>query len=123
MQEENMEDKMNSLSFLEKVFNITDYNRGKLGEVVKFHEEKGEGNWFFIQSSKAVTSAIIPLKELEEMVKAKSVLGQLTNFLLYQEALSRLNSSSEKIDFAEAMRKIGLDSDEVMSLANSVELE
>ncbi|MEW5866477.1 MAG: hypothetical protein AB1774_06395 [Bacillota bacterium] len=116
-------EKQELFSALRRVFNVTEYNRGKLGEAVKTHEECGQGNWFFVQSSKGITSAIIPFKELEQLVEASELLERLMNAFLYRETIARLGASEGKIGFAEAMSRLGIDPQEVTSLVESVEFE
>lgn len=110
-------------SALRRVFNVTEFNRGKLGEAVKAHEKDGRGNWFFVQTSKGITSAIIPFEELESLVRAKGFLEQLINAILYQEAVERVGTSKESTRLEDAMKKLGLNAKEIADLAGSVEFE
>lgn len=110
-------------SALRRVFNTTEYNRGRLGEAVKAHEEADHGNWYFVQSSRGITTAIIPVKELEELVKAKDHLEHLFDMLVYKVSEERLRDSDELMSFVEAMKRLDVDEAEVGELVDQVEFE
>jgi hypothetical protein len=112
-----------SFSLLDKVFNITQYNRGKLGEVAKIQEKEGEGNWYFIQTGQSISSVIVPLQELKKLVDAYEKLEKLQDYAMYIEAAERLNSNEKTLEFTEVMTKIGLNPDDVVSLEDTVEFE
>jgi hypothetical protein len=110
-------------SALRKVFNTTEYNRGRLGEAVKAHEGADHGNWYFVQSSKGITTAIIPVNELEELVKARDYLERLYDMLAHKMGEERLGDSDKLIDFVEAMEQLDVDEAEVRELVDQVEFE
>ncbi len=90
---------------------------------MKAHEEADHGNWYFVQSSKGITTAIIPVNELEGLVKARDCLEHLFDMLAYKVGEERLGDSDELISFVEAMSQLGVDEAEVRELVDQVEFE
>lgn len=114
---------LNSFSFLDKVFNITQYNRGKLGEVAKLHEKNAEGNWYFIQTGQSISSVIVPLPEFKKLVEMREKLEKLANYSLYMDTVERLGTQEKALGIAEIMKNFGLDPGEIVTLEETVEFE
>lgn len=106
----------------ENVFSVTDYTRGKLGEVIKAFEEGNDEQFYFIRKEKDIPAAIIKFEELEELIKTREAVARAEEEYLLAEAIERADLPP-KYSLDDVVEKLKLDPKRIEKLSEKVRVD